>query len=334
MQLTLGVPLIATQGYAAPDVGKIYTRARTLCQQLGETQEIAQVLWGLRTFYTVRAELKTALQISEEFLQLAERLPYAGLVMRGHWAKEITFLHLGEFDQSIEHFEKALLRYDPERHRHDAVHYAQNPAVAMRCFASWALWFLGKSDKAVIRINEAVTLAITSSEPNSMASSYFFGAILHQLRGEERLAQEYAEAAIAVSADHGLVLYQAVATTARGWALFNQGRQNEGIEQMRQGLSSHESTGARVLFPHFLVLLAEALGKTGQEDEGFKLLEEAFTSSEGSEEKYYQAELFRVRGNSYCKLVHALLIGQKRVFTSPSKSPSSKKRSPSSFAPR
>jgi predicted ATPase len=296
MQLTLGVPLIATEGYAAPDVGNVYTRARTLCLQLGETQEIAQVLWGLRTFYTVRAELGTALQIAEEFLRLSERLPYPGLVMRGHWAKEITFLHLGEFALALEHYEKAILRYDPERHRHDSFQYAQNPAVAMRCFASWALWFLGKPDQALARINEAVTLAISSSERNSMASAYFFGAIVHQLRREEPLAQGCAEAAIAISSEHGLVLYQAVATTAHGWALFNQGQHDEGIKRMRQGLAAHEATGARVVYPHFLALLAEALGKTEQEEEGLRLLDEAFTLAERGE-KYYLAELFRIKGD-------------------------------------
>ena len=303
LQLTLGVPLIATHGYAAPDVGSVYTRARTLCQQLGETPEIAQVLWGLRTFYTVRAELGTASQIAEEFLRLAERVPYPGLVMRGHWAKEITFMHLGEFSLAIEHFEKALIRYDPERHRHDSFRYAQNPAVAMRCFASWALWFLGKPDQALTRINEAVTLASTSSEPNSLAPAYFFAAILYQLRREDRMAQEYAEAAIAVSAEHGLVLYQALATTARGWALFNQGRRDEGIELMRQGLAGHEATGAKVVFPHFLSLLAEALGKAGEGEEGLRLLEEALTLADRNTERYYQAELLRIKGELILKQV-------------------------------
>jgi predicted ATPase len=313
LQLTLGVPLIATKGYAAPDVGSVYTRARILCQQLGETPEIAQVLWGLRTFYTVRGEFETASQIAEEFMRLAERVPYPGLVLRGHWAKEITFLHLGEFSMAIEHFEKALLRYDPERHRHDSFQYAQNPAVGMRCFASWALWFLGKPDEALTRIEEAVTLARTSSEPNSLAPAYFFAAILYQLRREDRMAQEYAEEAIAVSAEHGLVLYQALATTARGWALFSQGRRDEGIELMRNGLAAHEATGAKVVFPHFLALLAEGLGETGEEEEGLRLVEEALTLADHNNERYYQAELLRVKGELV--LLQASDPGRSRAAT-------------------
>ncbi len=196
LQLTLGVPLIATEGYAAPDVGSVYMRARELCQQLGETPEISQVLWGLWTFHILRAELGTAREIAEEFLRLSERLPYPGLAMRGHLAMEITFMHLGEFASAMEHFEKALSLYDPERHRDDAFLYTQNPGVAMRCFAAWALWFLGQPDQALDRMQEALTLARELSEPHGMAHALFFAAILHQLRREARMAQEYAEAAI------------------------------------------------------------------------------------------------------------------------------------------
>ena len=296
LYITLGVPLIATEGYAAPDVGSVYTKARELCQQLGETPEISQVLWGLRTFYTVRAELGTAREIAEEFLRLAERLPYPGLEMRGHWAMEITFMHLGEFGLAIEHFGKALLLYDPEQHRDDAFRYAQNPGVAMRCFAAWALWFLGQPDEALDRIQEALTLARELSEPYGLAHALFFAAILHQLRQEERLSQEHAEAALAVSSEHGLMLYQAMATFTLGWALIEQGRPEEAIQQMRQGLAAQQATGTQVLLPHFMALLAEALAKSGQAEEGLLISEEALVVADRTGEGYYQAELYRIKG--------------------------------------
>jgi predicted ATPase len=295
LHLTLGVPLIATEGYAAPDVGSVYTRARELCQQLGETPEISQVLWGLRTFYTVRAELGTAREIAEEFLRLSERLPYPDLAMRGHWAMEITFMHLGDFALAMEHFEKALLLYDPERHRDDAFRYAQNPGVAMRCFAAWALWFLGHPDQALELIQEALTLAHELSEPYGLAHALFFAAILHHLRREERKAQEHAEAALAVSSEHGLVLYQSMATITLGWALLEQGKREEALEQMRQGLAAHQATGTGVVLPHFLGLLAEALGKARQAEEGLRVLEEALEVARHGD-RCYLAELYRIKG--------------------------------------
>jgi predicted ATPase len=296
LQLTLGVPLIATEGYAAPDVGNVYLKARELCQRLGEPPEISQVLWGVWTFYTLRAELGTAHEIAEEFLRLSDRLPQPGLPMRGHLAMEVTFTHLGDYAQAVEHFEKALLLYDPELHRDDAFLYALNPGVAMRCFGAWALWFLGLPDQALNRIQEALGLARELSEPHGLAHALFFAAILHQLRREARLAQEHAEAVIAVAREHGMVMYQALATMTRGWALIEQGWEEEAIEQMRQGLAAHQATGANLMCPHFLALLAEALAKTRQAGEGLQVLEEALEIAFRTGERSYQAELYRLKG--------------------------------------
>ena len=301
MQLTLGVPLIATEGYAAPEVGRTYMRARKLCEQLGGTPEVSQILWGLWSFHTLRAELKTARAIAEEFLRLAQHRQYPGLAMRGHEAMEITLVHLGEFAPAMDHFDKALSLYDPEGHRDDSFRYTQNPGVAMRCFAAWALWFMGQPDQALDRIQEALTLARDLSEPHGLARAFYFAAILHQLRREERLAQERAETAIAVSSEHGLVMYQGHATITRGWALAEQGRQEEGIEQMRQGLAARQTTGAQVLRPHFLALLAEALAKAHRAEEGLRVLEEALAMVDRNGERYYQAELYRLKGELLLK---------------------------------
>ncbi len=58
LQLALGAALMATKGYAAPEVEKVYTRARELCQQIGETPQLFPVLCGLWAFYSVRAEYR------------------------------------------------------------------------------------------------------------------------------------------------------------------------------------------------------------------------------------------------------------------------------------
>jgi predicted ATPase len=294
------MPLIATEGYAAPDVGNVYLKARKLCQQLGDAPEISQVLWGLWTFHVLRAELGDALQIAEEFLRLSERLPYPGLKMRAHLAMEISFTHQGEYAPAIEHYEKALLLFDPEQHRDDAFLYSLDPGVAMRCFASWSLWFLGQPDQALARIQEALTLAKELSEPHGIAHSLFFAAIVHQLRREARMSQEYAEAAIAVAVDHGFVMYQALAEMTRGWALAEQGRAEEAIEPIRQGLAAHLGTGAR-LRSQFLALLAEALKKAGRTEEARAILEEALDAANHTGERSYQAELFRLKGELLLK---------------------------------
>jgi predicted ATPase len=166
----------------------------------------------------------------------------------------------------------------------------------MQCFAAWALWFLGQPDQSLARIQETLTLTRELSEPLSLAYALSFAAILHQLRREEGMAQEQAEAAIAVSSEHGLVMFQAMATIMRAWALTQQGRTGEAIEQMRQGLADLRATGTELFRPHFLALLAEALDKARQVEEGLRVLDQALAEAHCNGERNYQAELYRLKG--------------------------------------
>jgi predicted ATPase len=289
LHVTLGVPLIATEGYAAPDAGSTYSRARELCRQLGGTPEMPQVLWGLWTFYVVKAALGTAREIAEEFSRVAGHGPYSGLTM------EVTLIHLGEFGPAMEHCERSLSLYDHERHHDDAFRYSQNSAVAAQSHAAWALWFLGQPDQALDRMQKALTLAHELAEPHGLAHALFFSSILHQLRREKRLAQEHAEAALEIATEHRLLLYQATATVARSWAKVEPGKKEE-VEEIRRGLAAHQATGTELLRPHFLGLLAEALHITGQNTEALLVLDGALAVADRNGERYYQAELYRLKG--------------------------------------
>jgi DNA-binding winged helix-turn-helix (wHTH) protein/predicted ATPase len=296
LQLTIGVPLMVTGGYASADVGTAYTRARELSQRVGATADISEVLWGLWVFYTVRAELDTAHEIAVEFLRLAEQLPYPGLALRGHQAMEVTFVQMGKFTESIEHYEKGLLLYDPQQHLDDVFQYSQNPGVALRSHAAWALWYLGQPDRALSLNQEALAQARELSEPHGLAHTLYFGAILHHLRGENQLAQQHAEAAIEVSIEHGLSIYEAFGIIARGSALVEQGSRQEGLAQIRHGLAVHEATGARLARPYFLALLADALRSVGEIDESLRVLDDAVSLSRERGEERYLAELYRLKG--------------------------------------
>jgi predicted ATPase len=97
MLTTLGPALIATRSYAAPEVAQAYTRARELCQQMGETPQLFSVLWGLAWFYLVRAEPKTARELGEQFFSLAQRLQDPALILEAHRALGQTLFYLGDF---------------------------------------------------------------------------------------------------------------------------------------------------------------------------------------------------------------------------------------------
>jgi len=294
-QITLGVPLIATEGYAAPQVGTVYRRARRLCERFGTMPQAAQVLWGLWTFHMLKAELATASGFAGELLQLAQRESSPGVAMRGHWTTEISSTHQGDFRLALSHFERALAHYQPDRVSDELFADVLNPGVAVRCFAGWSLWCIGQPDRAVAQIQDAVALARHLPEPHGLAHALAFAAVLHQLRREKSVALVYADEAVNLAAEYELVFYGAMAQIVRGWALIGTVDNRQAAEQIRNGLAAWHSTGARLMRPHFLALLAE-VDETQESDEGLRLLDEALALVQSTGERMYEAELHRLRG--------------------------------------
>jgi predicted ATPase len=113
LQTTLGPALLVTKGYAAPEVLQAYARARELCQQVGETPQIFQVLRGLWNFYLIRMELQTARELGEQLLTLAQHVGDQALLLEAHSALGNTLNYLGEFATSQVHFAQGIALYDP-----------------------------------------------------------------------------------------------------------------------------------------------------------------------------------------------------------------------------
>ena len=229
---------MATQGFAAPAVEQVYGRARALCQQLGETPQLFPVLIGLHAFYTVRGDLQQGHAYAEQCLRLARRVQDPALLLAAHAYVGHSLYYLGEFGAARDHVKEAVALYDPSRHHAHALLYETDPGVAAGSTESWTLYALGHPDQAVRRSREAVALARQLSHAHSLAYALMFAALLHGQRGEGQVAQEQAEAAVALATEQGLVLWLALGTFYRGWALAQQGQYGEGLALMRQGQAS------------------------------------------------------------------------------------------------
>jgi predicted ATPase len=169
-------------------------------------------------------------------------------------------------------------------------------------FVFWLSYFarvlgvLGYPDQALKKIHEALTLARQTTYPFPLAWALTFAATLSQLRGEVQKAQEQAEAVIALSTKYGFPHWLAWATILRGWVLTKQGQVDEGIAQIRQGLTAWQATGAELGRSHFIALLTEAYRQTRQTEEGLSVLTEALAAVDKTGERFYEAELYRLKG--------------------------------------
>jgi predicted ATPase len=281
---------------ASPEVHATYTRARELCQQVGETRQLFPVLWGLLAFHNVGGEFLVARELGEQLLGLAQREHDPALLTVVYWAVGSIFFHLGEFGAAQAHLAQGLTLYDAQRHSSRVFPYGVEPGVFGLSYAAWVLWHLGYPDQARQKSEAARTLAHERSYPYSLAVARVFAALAHQLRRDSALTHEWAEAGITLAREHGFPNWVGEGAVLQGWALAEQGQSAEGISQIRQGLATKQAVGAGILQSYHLALLAEAYGKAGQVEEGLAALAEALTVVDKNGERFYEAELYRLKG--------------------------------------
>jgi DNA-binding winged helix-turn-helix (wHTH) protein/predicted ATPase len=296
VQLALGPALMVTRGFGAPEVADTYARARQLCEQLGDRQQLFPVLCGLWRSSHVRAQLREARALGEQLLSLANSQGDSALFVEAHGPLGQTLSILGELTLAREHLQQVVALYEPQRHRALALHFGYDPGVYAPAMQGWVLWLLGYPEQALKRSRDALTLARDQSDPFTLSLTLATMAILQQLRQEGEASLEQVAASLALSSEHGFPYLKAVGTVLQGSGLARFGRAEEGIAQMRQGFAALRATGAELLRPYLLALLADACGQSGQIEAGLGALEEALVAADDHAELFYEADLHRLKG--------------------------------------
>jgi class 3 adenylate cyclase/predicted ATPase len=296
MLIALGASLRATKGSAALEVGETYTRARQLCQHLDKPHQLFPVLRGLHLYYHVRAELQTARTLGEQLLTLAQHAQDPVRRVAAHSALGMTLFQQGAVTAAQTHFAQSIALYAPQQHRAAAFLYGDDSGVVCHSFAALPLWIRGYPAQGLARSQEAVTLVQQSAHTFSRGFVLTFTTVFHQLRRELPATQERAEATISLATEQGFPLWGAVGSVLRGWTLAQRGAGQEGVAQMHQGLQAHRGTGAAILRPYFLALLADVHGTLGAQEAGLMVLAEALTLAETTGERWYEPELYRLKG--------------------------------------
>src|SRR5690349_7225136 len=108
----LGTVLTTIKGYAAPETGHAYARARELWEQLGSPSEFLHVPFGQSLYHVVHGELDLAQRLGEGLLCLSrQRNDPAGLVL-GHQISGLNLMFTGGFPSSRFHLKQVLALHD------------------------------------------------------------------------------------------------------------------------------------------------------------------------------------------------------------------------------
>jgi class 3 adenylate cyclase/predicted ATPase len=297
LQAALVAPLWASRGFGSPESERASRRALELCERAApDTPAHFRALYGLAYAHMIHGDLRRSRPLAEQMLALAERRQDPELLAYAHFEMGCELLFSAELVAARAHLEQGIALYDPEWGHPASSRHAFNCASNCHSFLTCVCWHLGYPEEAVRHSAQAIAIAEDISHPFSQAVVLLWSAGLHQLRGEIRRTQELAEALLALATEQVFPFVAAHAVVWRGWALVEQGRCEEGIAQLRDGLVAFRAIGAENESSHWLGLLAEACRDTGRIEEGLRVIAEALDHVAHTGIVHYEPELRRLEG--------------------------------------
>ena len=314
LQTTLGTALIATKGYASPEVEVAYTRARELLETLEKREEVSlvdgsevlldrikdlrfPVLFGLWLSHLVRGRLLSARELGEACVAIAKQAENPAFEVEAHRALGATLYYLSEFNSALAHLEAGIERYQPQHHPVPAfLHYVAEPGMTLLAYSSPLLWCIGYPIQAEERINQAVIIGKDTNHPFSEAVSLHFKTVLYQYQGETEKVNTSATQMLQICQEHGFSAWEAAATVMKGWAFAAQNCPEEGIAMIREGIAAWKETRGELLMPLFLALLGQTYQRAGQYSLALQTLDAALRVITRTGERTYAAELARQKG--------------------------------------
>ena len=253
--------------------------------------------------HLTRPDLRKACEIAAELVARAEEHSSAEHI--GNAASLLAFARSlsGDFELAAQGFDRAwaLLESiakpgtDLTRQRGGLAPLLWSQAFN-RATSGRNLWLLGYPDRSLERVNIATAIANVSGSKASLELVHTFALFTYAQRRELEHMKERAEATLVLSTELGSVNGRHLSEIFLGWADAMAGDLDGGIARMRHHLLESKGTGSETLNEYFLALVATALGRMRRFDEALRTIDEAFPFIERSDERLYEAEVHRLKG--------------------------------------
>ena len=285
-----------TRGWTAPELERVVDRTLALCDTVGDNTQRAEALYGQQSLLVVQARLDRVQVVAEELHAHYERTegeapPLSDMMLAG------ARLHLGRISDANAAFERILTMPSPTRvaqHLQEA--QAWDFTAHTHAWQAHALWCLGYPDRALRCGRAGVELAQSFDHPFNQALAATYFSLLAQIACDPATAQACAEEALALTEEFHTPYYRAWAAILVAQAHARATPDDERIAALRAAIEDFKATGARLRLPYYLSLLADTYGDAGRPAEGLIVIEEAFAQSRASNERWWDAELHRLRG--------------------------------------
>ncbi|MCP3420080.1 AAA family ATPase [Bradyrhizobium brasilense] len=303
LQVALIHPLIHIKGYAAPETKEAVQKSMLLVQQAEELGEPLEdplfpfvVLYGQWVANLVAFDGDKLLELSEDFLALAEKWRINVPTMVGNRLKGMSLMHTGALSLGVAHLDRALELYDPVEHAALAARFGQDVRTAILSFRALALWLLGYPDAALVDARRTLNHAREFGQVPTLTHALVITSLTFVLCGNSVEAMANLEEAAALADEKGAVFWKAIGMANQGCALVVSGQMSSAVTMITSGLAAFRSTGSTLFTPWYLSNCAKAYSEIDQFEEAWRYIDEAELTMRTTKEKWCEAEIHRVTG--------------------------------------
>jgi class 3 adenylate cyclase/predicted ATPase len=309
LQVALVNALMHVKGYAAPEPKAAVEQARQFIERaeaLGEPPEdpllLFSVLYGVWAANYVAFNGDVTCELASQFVGLAEKQGQIVPLMIGRRLMGTSLMLTGDIPKGRAHFNQAFALYDPAKHRLLATRFGQDVGVSIFVYRALAHWMLGYPETALADADHALEDALESGHAGTLMYAQLHTSFTNILCAKYAAANAQSIEVVRLADEKGAAIWKALGTMEKGCILALSGKASEAIQIITSAITTYRSTGSRVYLPFFLSHLSRAHAELGQFDDAWRCIGEAMTAVETTKERWYEAEINRIKGEIALKL--------------------------------
>jgi predicted ATPase len=289
-----GLYLTATRGFGAFEAEVCFKRVESLSHSLGRPIPHSALI-GQWRYSLVTEKLSITLLIAKRIYSLAQEQSDIALMTGAYRALSGTLFFLGDFEFAREYAMRGLQIWRTRGAEYQPEEITAHP-VACLYYEALSEWHCGDFASSQANTAEAISLAKDLNDIHGLAVSLFFAGFLAQWERDHTKVERLASDMIELATRQNFALWLAGGVALRGWARSVSGDTAEGISLIKDGIKGFWAIGTTLTIPFFLALKAEALHLADRTSEALEAIREAEVLVERSEERWWCAELHRLRG--------------------------------------
>lgn len=282
----LGVSLEA-HSWGSAEIADNLDRLYQLLEGTDDRKQLFSILHGLCGIHVIAGRLAAGRRHAERMSEVAEQGSEPAFGLLSQHALAMCRFFAGDLAVAIGHFDRTIVLAHGTARREAGAYYVADPRLIARCMSAWACLLQGDRAEAERRIKAALRAA--RAHKHMFSKTYAFGIIasFHQSTGDPIAALDFANLALKLSREHNNRYWESWAQIVRGWALAAQGRHEDGITVLAQGIEMYAATGSRLILRYARALLADAHYHAGNIREGMRIARELEDTQAGSEVRFF-----------------------------------------------